>query len=229
MWTLNIARLGLSGLFLLAIAVGCSTPSERIARYIEKNPERPSVICAALERQTVHAGMTQKEVRLSLGAPNRIDRGGTEQKPTETWLYFQPRDKERDKRGSSFWALDVPKATVYFSAAELVKDAVFYSSGGVQPQKRRARRKTKPVQIEPPRAPRDYDPKPEELGVKGLPKLTLGGVSAMGRDRSAILNRELFAPGEVVEGVTVTAVYPNGVLLAYQGKRVFLRTGETTE
>lgn len=229
MWTSFTARLGLPGLVLLAMAAGCATSSDRIARYVVKHPERPSAICTALNKRTVCVGMTQKEVRLSLGAPNRVDHAGTAKAPTEIWQYFHDRDKERDARSSSFWALDVPRATIYFSSNELVEEAIFYTSSGPREPKRNVREELKPVLSEVPQKPRLYSPEREELYTPGWPKLELSGVSVMGKDCSAILNNEVFAPGETVKGIKVTDVYANGALLEYRGVRAFLRIGEATQ
>jgi hypothetical protein len=234
----------LSAALLITLATGCATRPERIARYIKKHPDRPAAISTALQRNRIEAGMTPKEVRLCLGPPNRIDKAGTKEQSSETWHYFKKRNKEHDRRSSSFWALDIPKATIYFSSDERVTEAAFYDGRKPSPPQKKVQsaapqtapraaeathETTRETPRETAREATHYVPSPDELGVKGFPRLALGGVLAMGSERSAILDSEVFAPGESTKGVTVVDVYANGVLLEYRGSRTFLRTGEMTE
>jgi outer membrane protein assembly factor BamE (lipoprotein component of BamABCDE complex) len=249
MRTLQATQLWRAGGFvLLLMAAGCTTPSNRIARYILKHPERPIAICTALQTQSVVAGMNADEVRLCLGSPKRIDRTA-DTPPTETWHYLQDSKAGGALKGSSIWHMDIPLATLYFSSEGLVKKAVFYNSqeadmpttGGDAPSPRQDVVKgpprqvhvdKKPVPGKPrPNAPAlpHYMPAPTELGVSGWPRVSLGGVSAMGGDHSAILNGEVVEPGETVSDVTLFRVFDNGVLLEYRGQRTFLRPGETTK
>ena len=231
------------------MAAGCATPSERAARYISKHPERPATICTALQTQSVVAGMNADEVRLCLGTPKRIDRTD-DTPPVETWHYLQDSRAGSVLKGSSIWDIEIPLATIYFSSEGLVKEAVFYSTdqtdeppkGGETPspqqdavtappaQEMRADKTPASRKLRP-KAPAlsHYIPAPTELGVSGWPRISLGGVSAMGGDHSAILNGEVAEPGERVNAVTLLRVFGNGVLLEYRGQRTFLRPGETTK
>ena len=215
-----------SSVILLLIAAGCASPSERIARYITKHPERPAPIHASMQRNRVVVDMTPQEVRLSLGDPNRIVYGGTELKPTETWYFYRAAKKSSALATSSFWSLEVPRATIYFSADERVYEAAFYDVGKTKKPQAKTQRPT--VATKAPLASR-YTPTANEIDVKGWPKQTLSGLSAMGNNRSAILNDEVYGPGETVNGMTVNNVFANGVLLEYQGRRAFLRPGESTK
>jgi len=238
----------LGSLALLLTVIGCATPSERIARYIAKHPERPAAICAALQDQSVTAGMNAEEVRLCLGGPNRIDRtgGSGDTLPIETWHYLRDSSTDSALKGSSLWAMQIPLATIYFSGEGLVSEAAFYDSpeadelatvttAAAPPEITReapvvaARPPARQPSPNPPPLPPSYKPSPDELGVSGWPRVMLGGVSVMAGDQSAILNGEVVEPGETVSGVTLYRVYVNGVLLDYRGQRTFLRPGETTK
>ncbi len=234
----DLWRLGSVGLLLAA--AGCATSSERIARYIAKHPERPAHVCAALVQNTVVPGMAPEEVRLALGGPNRIDRPGPE--PIETWHYFEHSNMD-GLEGSSLWAMEIPVATVYFSNEGVVEEAIFHGSTAdepaettdepvaapaPQPPTAKARPLPEPSQAEPPLPP-PYAPAPDELGVSGWPRISLQGVSVMGADQSAILNGDVFEPGDNINDVTLFRVFVNGVLLDYRGQRTFLRPGNTTK
>jgi outer membrane protein assembly factor BamE (lipoprotein component of BamABCDE complex) len=234
-------------LLLIGFAVGCATQDKRIARYIEHNPERPSRIHSALENTQTLPGMTPKEVRLCLGSPHEIENESKEN-ASEIWHYIQSdRDKDTNK-GSDIWAMDIPQATVYFSAEGLVSEIVFYDEDEKQsapsPSIKLTPKPKQPVSTPPlssqsaqrERATRrareklpSYSPKPTELGVKGWPSIELGGILGLGPERSALLNNDVYTPGETVDGVTLTEVFSNGVLLEHQGVRMFLAPGEKTE
>jgi len=246
---LQVTRPYRLGAFALLLTVaGCATPSERIARYIAKHPERPAAISAALQEQSVTAGMNAEEVRLCLGGPNRIDRtGGTaDTPPIETWHYLRDSSTDSALKGSSLWAMPIPLATIYFSREGLVSEASFYGSPEVdelatvttaaappeitsEPPVVVTRPPASESRPKPPPLPPSYKPSPDELGVSGWPRVMLGGVSVMADDQSAILNGEVVEPGETVSGVTLHRVYVNGVLLDYRGQRTFIRPGETTK
>jgi len=211
---------------LLFIAGGCATSPKRIARYIEKHPERPENIQTSLQQNLVVVGMTPKEVRLSLGTPNRVSQSGTGANTTETWFFFRQRKKTSSLNTSPFWSFEVPKATIYFSSEELVDKVSFYEVTHTETTQQPPQTTPQNEKLNP--EPLRYTPTPAELHVKGWPTITLGGISTMGSNRSAVLNDSVLAPGEIIKGVTVTKVFANGVLLEYRGARAFLHPGEST-
>jgi outer membrane protein assembly factor BamE (lipoprotein component of BamABCDE complex) len=237
---------GLLAALLLAATAGCISPSHRINRYIENHPERPIFICAALLEQKVRPGMTPEEVRLCLGAPNSIEHSGDSDSRMETWQYVRDSNTEGSLRGSSLWKLKIPEATIYFSSHGAVTEGVFYNepkpedkeqqvyvTGTTTPESTTppaaAPKRTRPRGRPAPKPLPRYQPKPDELGTKGWPEITLGGVSVTAGDRTAILNGQMLEQGEMAQGVTLLRVYANGALLEHEGGRTFLRPGETTK
>ena len=234
-------------LLLIGFAVGCATQDKRIARYIEHNPERPSRIHSALEKTQTLPGMTPKEVRLCLGSPHEIEHE-SKSHASEIWHYIQSARDQPSNKGSDIWAMDIPQATVYFSAEGLVSEIVLsdedekaLAPSSAINQTPKAKHPGTGSRLIPRPAQREraklrnreklpsYSPRPTELAVKGWPSIELGGILGLGPERSALLNNDVYTPGETVDGVTLTEVFANGVLLERQGVRMFLAPGEKTE
>ncbi len=230
----------------LILFSGCISPSSRIARYIQKHPERPQAISSALENRTVVSGMTAAEARLCLGPPNSIERSeSNSDEKGDTWHYVEASKASDTLKGSSLWVLDIPKATIYFSPEGIVTEVVYYNdltskepssavtkepvnarpairTPATSTRSRKQKKRARPI-LKP------YVPKPDELGSSGWPKIELSGVSVMGSNSRAILNDNLYEEGESLEGVKLLNIYANGALLEYRGARTFLQTGDATK
>lgn len=61
------------------------------------------------------------------------------------------------------------------------------------------------------------------------PSLILSGVVGRGSNGSAILNSEIIAVGETIEGVKVVSIGRQGVELEYKGETQFLKVGDSTQ
>ncbi len=88
--------------------------------------------------------------------------------------------------------------------------------------------------IPPPKQP-VVDPAPEPAPVPAKPKaparwpvLALQGVIGKGQNGSAIINDQVLAVNEVIEGVRVISVGKQNVELEYEGERRDLKVGMTT-
>jgi outer membrane protein assembly factor BamE (lipoprotein component of BamABCDE complex) len=231
-------------LLLMGLAAGCATQEKRIARYIENNPGRPSTIHSALVQLQPLPGMTPEEVRLCLGSPHETE-DESKQHASEIWHYIKRGGDKYLNKGSDIWAMEIPQASVYFSEKALVDDVVFYdeddqapaasspSSTVTQPSKAKQARSIASPSTHPARRERakltTYTPKRDELGVTGWPSIELGGILGSGFEHSALLNNDVYAPGETIKKVTLIEVFSNGVLLEYQGARLFLAPGKKTE
>lgn len=89
---------------LMVVVLGCHTPTQREKdqalakqlemdetirrlRYIEAHPELSSVVKKAIYHGEVAAGMTESDVRASIGEPDQISTTDTDHGSLEQWYY----------------------------------------------------------------------------------------------------------------------------------------------
>lgn len=60
---------------------------------------------------------------------------------------------------------------------------------------------------------------------KELNRLKLSGISLRGKDHYALINTRIVRVGDDIEGMTVSAIEPDRVILKYQGKQHILNLG----
>ncbi len=215
---------------------GCFSPAHRIERYLVKNPDRPAAVVQALrDGDRIITGMTLQEVRLILGPPARTEAGTAP--AAAIWHYDQPERRDDTLQSSDMWTFSVPLQTVVFGPDHTVSEIISYvdlktddlpeaptPTASIQPP---------PFQPAPPApataaAMPSYRPEPDEINVYGWPSITLQGLTGSGNARSAVISGAVREPGDWIGDIRLDAVYANGVVLEYRGRRAFLRPGEST-
>lgn len=220
---------------VMLAAVGCRSPQQRIERYLGDNKDRPEPVQQALrEGRRIVPGMTEQEVRLVLGPPARSEThtAGT----ATTWHYDRPRHHDNTLQTSDMWALPVPLSTVVFGPDNTVAEIISYDRDRTAnlPEPATPAATIRPLTAQPlpatatAAAMPDYQPGPDEVNVQGWPEITLQGLTGSGNARNAAINGLVREPGDLVGEVRLNAVYANGVILEYRGRRAFLRPGEST-
>lgn len=222
-----------AGCLLVLIAGGCfggagQLGPDPVERYIRLNPQLSAPVRDALRAGCVAEGMSRPEVRLSMGPPQRRETvGEAGAGAREVWIYNQ-RPSQDVLRGSQLWHTDVPMARVVFGPDRRVEswrlfspDEPFRPDIYIDDGAREAALKAVQGPTEPPAAPRRPLPGPRGT-FEDWPQLQITGVSLGGQQATAILNRQVVAAGDDVEGVRVLAVIPEGVWLRYRGSDQFL-------
>ena len=227
---------------------GCFSTARRLERHLAANPDRPDAIVQALrEGDRALPGMTPTEVRLILGPPARTETGNAP--ITAIWHYDQPKRRGDSTLGSTMWSLPIPLQTVVFGADGSVTEIIDYDDQNTpqpdtQPQGAQHQDlpppPAKPAGIAVPgrayavrpsthaAALPAYRPNPEEANVHGWPAINLQGLTGGVSSRSAVINGNVYEPGDTISGARLDAVYANGVVLEYRSQRAFLRPGEST-
>jgi len=228
-----------AALAAMLATVGCLSTQQRVERHLTANPDRPEAVRQALlDGDRPVPGMTPQEVRLALGSPARTEKDDS----ATIWHYDQPKRRSDALQSSDMWALPVPLRTVFFGPDNTVTDIVNYAddppaappAGSPPPPvltpSRSQPAATPPVRTAP--APAvvipSYQPHPDEINVYGWPAITLQGLTGSGRASRAVLNGNIREPGEFIGEVRLDAIYANGIVLEYRGRRAFLRPGEST-
>jgi hypothetical protein len=197
-------------ILMMAGVAGCQTPNSlirdpdaRVARYLEKHPERPAALRDALTAGEPYVGMTRQEVIFCWGKPDKVETSVEGLNQEEVWTYTtKPVTEHRMS-----WDMVVELAEVVFQGVG--EDLVVTSSEDfIETAAERA--------AAAPPAPKPW------------PKLALTGIMTQGRTKVAVLNGKLLPVGGVIQGVTVAAIEPNGVRLKFNQQTRFLKTGAST-
>ncbi len=228
-----------------AFVAGCLAPPHRFdvhraSRYLERRPDVPKERARALLEGAVVAGMTRDEVVLCLGKPQERQRVADGGPVAELWLYCRSERGSDELERSHMWDRQIPVAKVTFGSDGLVLSCRMYQAPlpterAVDPAGFPAG-VTRPAPVKPVAAGVATEP---ERGAKsthtpptaaaegtfaGWPDLTVTGVLVGTDAASAIVNRREVHMGEMVDGVRVLQITPQGVSVQMGTEKRFIRT-----
>lgn len=222
------------GFIAVVMAVsGCittqfSSREKRVEAYLANHPSVSAEIQKGLKDCRMVVGMNEDEVRLCWGKPDNIKLIPVGSSKNESiWYYYDDVNRD-DMKSSSMFTMDVPSRRVNLGADNLVYEWKVYDDE-IETSRSTALTKTLPrSMVQGKGVNPDGRPVLRAGEFKNWPVVTLTSIVGRGENGSAVLNGQIAAVGEDIDGVKILAVGSYGVKLEYNGQLGMLKKGEST-